>query len=298
MNSRKGTLGTPTQALGITPPLPLSATSCYQPKSPRCHRVPAARASISLSSLRPTPAPGGAQWHPDLLHSFRELGDLRVKRERAGWRPTRVGPTTYPGDASRGAAAPGEAAAPARASAGAGRGRPGCPAWRPRAPRPARRPRRAPRSPKPAPKQRREVESPLAAASAPSAWSPPLPRAGKSRGEGAWGGGPGRPGERTEGAAELPPTLPNDTRVQRSPLRLLLLGLKKVLIRPHTKPPTPGYERNPGILLPTALEAEGLEGRRKGMGKGPASLGLAKGQWPQFRQERVIIWAGASVWLV
>lgn len=81
--------------------------------------------------------------------------------------------------------------------------------------------------------------------------------------------------------------------MQQSPLELLLLRLKKVLIRPHTKPPTRGYEGNPGILLPTlgstvlesqqsALEAEGLEGSRKGVGKGRASLGLAKGQWPLF----------------
>lgn len=97
--------------------------------------------------------------------------------------------------------------------------------------------------------------------------------------------------------------------MQQSLLELLLLGLKKILIRLHTEPPTPRYEWNPGILLPTlestalesqqaALEAEGLEGSRKGVGKGRASLGLAKGQWPQFRQERVIVWAGASVWLV
>lgn len=40
VNSRKGTLGTPTQALDITPPFPLAATSCYHPKNPRSHPSP------------------------------------------------------------------------------------------------------------------------------------------------------------------------------------------------------------------------------------------------------------------
>lgn len=76
---------------------------------------------------------------------------------------------------------------------------------------------------------------------------------------------------------------------QQSPLELLLLGLKKVLIRPHTKPPIPEYEGNPGILLPTlgstalesqqaALEAEGLAGRQQeGSGQRPSITWAGQG---------------------
>lgn len=204
-SSRKGALGTSTQALGITLPLPLPATSCYHLKSSHPHPHP---------QPYPHPQPG-ADFHPlpRLPHC--------PGTSRAGSRPLSFIPRTWgsPWRVSASRLSARESAQhelgpeltlgtrplgqqPQQRQQPAGRG-PGPPHGVPCAAR-SRRALRGPASRValgPAPPRRREAEPPLPAASAPCARVPaPSPRR-KVPGGGRVGRRPGESGERAEGSA-------------------------------------------------------------------------------------------------
>lgn len=203
----EGGLGTSTQALRITPPLPQPATSCYHPKCPH----PWALASIpclpfpTIIFTQSLPKEEQSSVRTPVIHSENlefALEDSRFKSERAAERLTRARPRTHHGELSGGTAATAEAAA--------GRGRPGPPSWPPQHP---------PGSPSPARPCWALVDAPLVSLSGSSdpaatgsrttppsrlrtlCSGPPLPRDGKSRGKGEWEGGLGCPGEVAEGSA-------------------------------------------------------------------------------------------------